>query len=283
MTRSSSPSGLEPWEKCTLPGIPGLAGWPPSRRFPPSSPPTRVRRFEQEARAASSLNHPNIVHIYDVGTHEGVHFIAMEYVEGQTLREILESGALVPERLLSYARQLAEGLAKAHGAKVVHRDLKPENVMVTTDGYVKILDFGLAKLYADVVDGQTEAPTLERAGTTPGTVLGTAGYMSPEQARGLTADYRADQFAFGAILYEMAQGGGPRPDHRPARARSGWLSPLVGAFRSGARRRFCHSRRDCFGYRRQAPRRSRRERERLSRQTRHGQSRSPRRLPARTS
>ena len=168
--------------------------------------PSRVQRFEQEARAASSLNHPNIVHIYDVGTHEGVHFIAMEYVEGQTLREILESGALVPERLLSYARQLAEGLAKAHAAKVVHRDLKPENVMVTTDGYVKILDFGLAKLYAEVVDGQTEAPTLERAGTTPGTVLGTAGYMSPEQARGLTADYRADQFSFGAILYEMAAG-----------------------------------------------------------------------------
>jgi serine/threonine-protein kinase len=167
---------------------------------------SRVERFELEARAASALSHPNIVHIYEIGVHEGVHFIAMEYVEGRTLREIVGAGTIPPERVLTYARQLAEGLAKAHGAGVVHRDLKPENVMVTPDGYIKILDFGLAKLLADMPTMESEAPTLAQGVTTPGTVLGTVGYMSPEQARGLTADFRADQFSLGAILYEMITG-----------------------------------------------------------------------------
>src|SRR5262249_32580279 len=162
--------------------------------------------FEKEARAASSLNHPNIVTIYDIGQTDGVSWIAMEKVDGKTLRELLGVGALPVKRTLSIGAQVADGLAKAHEAGIVHRDLKPENVMVTKDGFVKILDFGLAK-FGTVGSGGVEAsqlPTETR--TSPGIVLGTVGYMSPEQASGHGVDYRSDQFALGSILYEMATG-----------------------------------------------------------------------------
>jgi len=167
----------------------------------------RLSRFEKEARSASALNHPNIVTIYEVGTAEGVSYIAMELVEGKTLREILHTGAMPLRRLLPLAAQLADGLGKAHEAGIVHRDLKPENVMVTRDGFVKILDFGLAKLTQSGEEGEAESElsTLTRA-TEPGTILGTVGYMSPEQASGKPLDPRSDQFSLGSILYEMATG-----------------------------------------------------------------------------
>ncbi len=169
--------------------------------------PDRRLRFEQEARSASALNHPNILTIYDVGTSDGTVFIAMELVEGKTLRELVAAGEPLPmRRLLDVATQTAEGLAKAHGAGIVHRDLKPENLMVSKDGFVKILDFGLAKLIEPVTQDASVLPTAVAAPTTPGTVMGTAGYMSPEQASGQSVDYRSDQFTLGAILYEMATG-----------------------------------------------------------------------------
>ncbi|HSD71651.1 MAG TPA: protein kinase [Thermoanaerobaculia bacterium] len=168
--------------------------------------PGRRQRFEQEARAASALNHPHILTVYDIGETEGTTYIAMELVDGKTLREILASGEPVPtRRLLDIAVQTAEGLAKAHEAGIVHRDLKPENLMVSKDGYVKILDFGLAKLTETVSQDVSGLPTVIGA-TAPGTVMGTAGYMSPEQASGQSVDFRSDQFALGAILYEMATG-----------------------------------------------------------------------------
>ena len=165
--------------------------------------PDRQRRFEQEARAASALNHPNIVHIYEIGEHQSVRYIVMELVEGKTLRELLEDGALPWDRLLPLARQMAAGLSKAHAAGIVHRDLKPENIMVTEDGYIKILDFGLAKLIEPRGEMNSEVATLEKKGTIPGTILGTVGYMSPEQATGRTAEHFADQFSLGTMLYEM--------------------------------------------------------------------------------
>jgi len=168
---------------------------------------SRLERFEKEARAASSLNHPNIVTIYDIGSSESVSYIAMELVEGRTLRELLVSGPIALRRLLSLAAQAADGLAKAHSAGIVHRDLKPENLMVTKEGFVKILDFGLAKLVPAGFESSegTDLATVTR-GTEPGTVMGTVGYMSPEQASGHPVDFRSDQFSLGAILYEMAAG-----------------------------------------------------------------------------
>ena len=138
---------------------------------------SRLRRFEQEARAASALNHPNIVTIYEIGEHEGTPYIAMEYVDCQTLREILAGGPLPNDKIIRYATQLAEGLAKAHQAKIVHRDLKPDNIVISEDGYVKILDFGLAKLVAES-DVGSEIFTAVKEGTTPGTILGTVGYTT---------------------------------------------------------------------------------------------------------
>jgi serine/threonine protein kinase len=172
-----------------------------------SADPDRIRRFEKEAQAASSLNHPNIVTIYEVERTDSTSFIVMELVEGKTLRDALVPGPLAIRKLLGIAAQIADGLAKAHNAGIVHRDLKPENVMLTKDGLVKILDFGLAKLaHPEVERGQTEeAPTVSQ-GTTPGIVMGTVGYMSPEQASGHPVDYRSDQFSFGSVLYEMATG-----------------------------------------------------------------------------
>jgi len=169
--------------------------------------PERRQRFEQEARAASALNHPNILTVYDIGEADGTTYIAMELVEGKTLRELVVSGEALPtKRLLDIAVQTAEGLAKAHSAGIVHRDLKPENLMVSKDGYVKILDFGLAKLTETVSQDASGLQTAIAAATQPGTVMGTAGYMSPEQASGQPVDFRSDQFTLGAILYEMATG-----------------------------------------------------------------------------
>ena len=166
----------------------------------------RRARFEQEARSASALNHPNIVTIHDIGTHDGTLYIAMEKVEGRSLRELLAGGPQPIRKLLDIAVQMSEGLAKAHAAGIVHRDLKPENVMVSKDGFVKILDFGLAKLAEVPAGDASRLPTMAEAATRPGIVLGTVGYMSPEQASGQSADFRSDQFSFGSILYEMATG-----------------------------------------------------------------------------
>jgi serine/threonine protein kinase len=174
-----------------------------------ASDPERLRRFEQEARAASALNHPNIISIYDVGREDSTSYIAMEFVEGKTLRGLLEAGPLGMKKTLQIAAQIAEGLAKAHAAGIVHRDLKPENVMVTRDGLVKILDFGLAKLLPSGFDSYSQTMTSAVPGTHPGMVMGTAGYMSPEQARGAEIDYRSDIFSFGCILYEMVAGKQP--------------------------------------------------------------------------
>jgi eukaryotic-like serine/threonine-protein kinase len=165
----------------------------------------RLRRFELEARAASALNHPNVVAVHDVGRHEGVPFVVSELLEGETLRERLAGGALHPKRAIEFAVQMAHGLAAAHDRGIVHRDLKPENVMVTRDGHVKILDFGLAKLTRmEPEDGSDEA-TFTRQ-TDPGKVLGTVGYMSPEQVRAQPVDLRSDIFSLGAVLYEMLSG-----------------------------------------------------------------------------
>ncbi len=172
-----------------------------------SSDPDRLRRFEQEARAAGLLNHPNITSVYDIGAVDGAPYVVSELLQGETLRAALAGGPLSTRRALDYATQIAEGLAAAHEKGIVHRDLKPENVFVTKDGRVKILDFGLAKLTRPEAGTAplTEVPTAT-AGTEPGIVLGTVGYMAPEQVRGRPADARSDIFAFGAILYEMLSG-----------------------------------------------------------------------------
>ncbi len=172
-----------------------------------ASDPNRRQRFEMEARSASALNHPNILTIYDIGEADGTVYIAMELIEGKTLRELVVAGEPVStKKLLDVAVQTAEGLAKAHSAGIVHRDLKPENIMISKDGYAKILDFGLAKLTEASSQDESVAPTAIAAPTQPGTVMGTAGYMSPEQASGQPVDYHSDQFTLGAILYEMATG-----------------------------------------------------------------------------
>src|SRR5512144_667577 len=171
-----------------------------------SSDPVRLTRFEREARSASALNHPNIVTIYEFGQSDSTCFLAMELVDGKSLREMLHAGSVPLRKLLTIAAQIADGLARAHAAGIVHRDLKPENVMVTRDGFAKILDFGLAKLtQPEEPDGRTQAPTMSGE-TAVGIVMGTVGYMSPEQAMGKPLDFRSDQFSFGSIVYEMATG-----------------------------------------------------------------------------
>ena len=166
----------------------------------------RLRRFEQEAKAAGILNHPNITAVYDIGTHEDAPYVVQELLEGETLRSVLAGGKLAQRKTIDYALQIAHGLAAAHEKGIVHRDLKPENLFVTRDGRVKILDFGLAKLTHQEEGSQvTNLPTAT-AGTEPGVVLGTLGYMAPEQVRGKPADARSDIFSFGAILYEMLSG-----------------------------------------------------------------------------
>ena len=168
--------------------------------------PARVDRFEREARSASALNHPNIVTIYDVGVVDATSYIAMEWIDGASLRDVIAGRhKQTIADIVRIGAQIAEGLAKAHSAGIVHRDLKPDNVMVTGDGLVKILDFGLAKLTAPASDVGSQLAT-QTEGTAAGVVLGTVGYMSPEQAVGAAVDYRSDQFSLGIILYELASG-----------------------------------------------------------------------------
>ncbi len=174
--------------------------------------PERLKRFEREAKATATLSHPNILAVHDVGTHEGAPYLVEELLEGQSLKDRLAQGALAVPEALGIAAQMAHGLAAAHEKNIVHRDLKPANVFLTSEGTVKILDFGLAKLVEggplDEADTLTHAPT---GATEPGRVLGTVAYMAPEQARGMPVDQRADVFAFGVVLYEMLAG--ERPFH----------------------------------------------------------------------
>jgi len=178
--------------------------------------PERRRRFQQEAKAASALNHPNIVHIYDISSSGGKDYIAMEFVDGKTLDQLIGKNGLVLGDALKYASQVAGALARAHAAGIVHRDLKPANIIVSEDGRVKLLDFGLAKLTETTVaaDVDSEAGTAtmavrEDVQTEEGTILGTVAYMSPEQAEGRKVDARSDIFSFGSVLYEMVTGRRP--------------------------------------------------------------------------
>jgi serine/threonine protein kinase len=167
----------------------------------------RLRRFEQEARAVAALNHPNILAIHDIGEQDGSPFIVSELLEGTSLRSELEGGALSSRKAAEYAVQIAHGLAAAHDKGIIHRDLKPENIFITRDGRVKILDFGLAKLATNTAPHAASAGlTLTSSPTEAGMVMGTAGYMAPEQVRGAAVDSRTDIFAFGAVLYEMVSG-----------------------------------------------------------------------------
>jgi serine/threonine-protein kinase len=171
----------------------------------------RMRRFEQEAIAAAALNHPNIAHIYEIGEQDDIHFIAMEFIDGQTLNELIHHSQADITKLLRHLQHVAEGLAKAHAAGIVHRDLKPDNIMVSRDGHAKILDFGLAKLIEQSIsngDSSGVATAVIPQHSTPGSVMGTVGYMSPEQAQGKTReiDQRSDIFSFGCIVYEAVTG-----------------------------------------------------------------------------
>jgi serine/threonine protein kinase len=189
----------------------------------------RVRRFEQEARAASKLSHPNILTIYEIGEADGVHFMATEFVEGETLRRRLSGRKLPVDEAIEIAAQIVGALAAAHDVGITHRDIKPENIMLRDDGFVKVLDFGLAKLtdigflrsfdpsvtQAETIDEDTFAdfyattPLEIEQNTSPGVILGTISYMSPEQARGLKVDARTDLFSLGIVLYEMVAGRPP--------------------------------------------------------------------------
>ncbi|HEV2668647.1 MAG TPA: protein kinase, partial [Blastocatellia bacterium] len=166
----------------------------------------RLRRFEQEARATSALNHPNILIVHDLGIHEGAPYIVAELLEGEELRAQLDEGAMSQRKAIDYAQQIASGLAAAHARGIVHRDLKPENLFITKDDRVKILDFGLAKLRQRPKEPVDSQVATKRMITDPGTVMGTVGYMAPEQVRGQEADPRADIFTLGLILYEMLSG-----------------------------------------------------------------------------
>ena len=166
-----------------------------------------LRRFEQEARAAGRLDHPNVLSIYDVGVHEGRPYLISEWLEGENLRAWISSGGFSIRRAVELALEVARGLAAAHAKGVIHRDLKPENLFLTSQGTVKLLDFGLARIVPVRIEGadETETPTLVTV-TEPGVVMGTVGYMSPEQVRGRLVDARSDIFSFGSVLYEMATG-----------------------------------------------------------------------------
>lgn len=165
---------------------------------------TRLRRFQREARAASALNHPNIITIHEVGESDGIYFIATEFIDGQTIRELVRNQKLSLEEVLDIAAQVASALSAAHAAGIVHRDIKPENIMQRRDGLVKILDFGIAKLMEpEMPDHSTETQPIIRTHTEAGLVMGTANYMSPEQARALPVDERSDIWSLGVVLYEM--------------------------------------------------------------------------------
>src|SRR5258708_31322372 len=170
-----------------------------------SDNPDHLRRFELEARAAAALNHPNIVAVYDVGLYEGTPYIVCELLEGATLRTRLAAGALPVRLAIDYSLQIVQGLIAAHDRHIIHRDLKPENLFITTDGRVKILDFGVAKLPSPLEDSDRSVENLTTV-TKTGSVIGTVAYMSPEQLRGKTVDHRSDIFSVGAILYEMLTG-----------------------------------------------------------------------------
>ncbi len=167
--------------------------------------PRALDRFEREARAASALNHPNILTIYEVGQFEGSQFIASEFIDGVTLRERLAAGKLEVDSVIDIAIQVTAGLSAAHAARIEHRDIKPENILLRKDGLVKIVDFGIAKLSREST-GETPRAASGSSVTQPGVILGTARYMSPEQARGLPVDPRTDIFSLGAVLYEMLAG-----------------------------------------------------------------------------
>jgi serine/threonine protein kinase len=201
-----------------------------------SRDPARLRRFEQEARAASSINHANILTVYDVGSDTCGPYIVFELLEGSTLRALLASGGLPFEKAVDYAAQIARGLAAAHEKMIVHRDLKPENLFITHDEIAKILDFGLAKLAAHegLRAENLEAATLSR-GTEAGAVLGTVGYMSPEQVRGQPTDASSDIFSFGAILYELLSGSHGRGLERDPQRRAAQLLHGGGARPTGPR------------------------------------------------
>ncbi len=170
-----------------------------------STDPQRLHRFEQEARAAGALNHPNILAVFHMGTYEGAPYLVSELLQGETLRQAVKRGPLPIRKVIDYGVQIARGLEAAHEKGIVHRDLKPENLFLTRDGRIKILDFGLAKLTQPLQPSEYGTTTVT-TGTDPGVVMGTVGYMSPEQVRGDSSDHRTDIFAFGAVLYEMLAG-----------------------------------------------------------------------------
>jgi TolB-like protein/Flp pilus assembly protein TadD len=196
-----------------------------------SQDPASAQRLEQEAQAAAGLSHPNILAVYDIGTHDGTLYVVSELLDGETLRARLEAGPLPLRRAIDIAIQIAGGLAAAHEKGIVHRDLKPENLFLTRDGRAKILDFGLAKHTSSAAAaGLTGMPTA--AGTAPGVILGTVGYMSPEQVRGARADHRSDIFAFGAVLYELLSGRRAFQRGSPVETMSAILSAEPDAWRS---------------------------------------------------
>jgi serine/threonine protein kinase len=216
--------------------------------------PDRLARFQREARAVAALSHPNILEIFDVGMHDGLQYAVTELLEGQTLRERLPGKGMAWQKVVEIGSGIAEGLAAAHGKGIVHRDLKPENIFVTSDGRVKVLDFGLARIETEI-SPEAETATLTPAGTVAGTIMGTPGYMAPEQVRGKPADTRSDIFALGCVLYEMVVGrrtfgGDTAPDTmasilkedphghpRPApRCRSTSSAPSIAASRRARRR-----------------------------------------------
>src|SRR5207249_3233159 len=175
----------------------------------------RKLRFEREARTVAGLNHPHICALYDVGTQDGIDFLVMEYLEGQTLAEHLQKGAMPIERVLKVGTEIADALDKAHRQGIVHRDLKPANIMLTSAG-AKLMDFGLAKPTPATFKADVGTPTLSKRLTIEGTIVGTFQYMAPEQLEGKEADVRSDVFAFGAMLYEMATGQPPFHGKTPA-------------------------------------------------------------------
>src|SRR5438876_3134638 len=185
----------------------------------------RVRRFQREARAVSALNHPNILTIYEIGHADSVHYIATEYIEGQTLREVMASRRLTIAEVIDIATGVANALAAAHDAGIVHRDIKPENIMLRPDGYVKVLDFGIAKLAESAFAEATAdgAGSMTLADTSLGSILGTVRYMSPEQARGAPVDKGTDIWSLGVVLYEMLTGHAPFAGDTPGETMSSIL------------------------------------------------------------